>query len=175
MTAQSLDVRNDEASLSDDFKAIFRNHPGRVAIVTADTGQGPAGLTATSLISVSANPPVVAFSLSSISSAAPTIAHASTVLIHLLSGNELELAQRFATSGIDRFEDPESWIRLGTGEPLLTAASTWLRGRVVQRIDAAGSTVVLAEVMDAHIDVREQAPLIYHNRNWHQLDIDTQL
>lgn len=42
---------------ADDFKSAFRNHPAGVSVVTADPGDGPVGLTATSVISVSANPP----------------------------------------------------------------------------------------------------------------------
>ncbi len=51
---------------ADDFKSAFRNHPAGVSVVTADPGDGPVGLTATSVISVSANPPapgVFAFGL----------------------------------------------------------------------------------------------------------------
>ncbi|WP_287931796.1 flavin reductase family protein, partial [Arthrobacter sp.] len=69
---------------ADDFKAAFRNHPAGVAVITADVGAGPVGLTATSVISVSASPPLVVFSLSSSSSSTPTVKKAETVVIHLL-------------------------------------------------------------------------------------------
>lgn len=36
---------------SEDFKRAFRNHPAGVAIITADAGEGPSGLTATSVFS----------------------------------------------------------------------------------------------------------------------------
>jgi flavin reductase (DIM6/NTAB) family NADH-FMN oxidoreductase RutF len=45
------------SSLSpDEFKALFRGHPGGVAVITADAGDGPVALTATSVASVSADP-----------------------------------------------------------------------------------------------------------------------
>ena len=37
------------AITADEFKAAFRNHPGGVAVITADAGNGPVGLTATSV------------------------------------------------------------------------------------------------------------------------------
>ena len=47
------------SSLSaDEFKALFRGHPGGVAVITADAGDGPVALTATSVASVSAEPPL---------------------------------------------------------------------------------------------------------------------
>jgi flavin reductase (DIM6/NTAB) family NADH-FMN oxidoreductase RutF len=100
---------------ADDFKSAFRNHPAGVAVITADIGAGPVGLTATSVISVSANPPLVVFSLSSASSSTPTVKMAETVVIHLLGAEQIDLAKNFATSGIDRFADKNIWSRLITG------------------------------------------------------------
>ncbi|WP_231946894.1 flavin reductase family protein [Leifsonia sp. 21MFCrub1.1] len=58
---------------SDEFKQAFRNHAAGVAVITADDGSGPAGLTAASVFSVNAEPPLLVFSLSSQPSSAPTL------------------------------------------------------------------------------------------------------
>ncbi|MFT4123518.1 MAG: flavin reductase family protein [Microbacteriaceae bacterium] len=155
---------------ADEFKLAFRNHPAGVAIITADAGDGPVGLTATSVFSVSAVPPLLVFSISSQSSSAPTIAKANTVVVHLLGAHQLEAAKLFATSGVDRFADHSSWDRLITGEPYLPAAPTWIRGRIINRMDAGGSTVVAVHALQAkQTDGHDPAPLVYHNRNWHHL------
>jgi hypothetical protein len=62
------------APLEDAFRDAFRHHPAGVAVI-ADPGDGPAALTARSLISVSADPPTVAFSLSAPSTRAAAIGH----------------------------------------------------------------------------------------------------
>lgn len=153
-----------------EFKLAFRNHPAGVAIITADAGDGPVGLTATSVFSVSAEPPLLVFSISSLSSSAPTIAKADTVVVHLLGAHQLEAAKLFATSGVDRFADAESWDRLLTGEPYLPAAPTWIRGRIINRMDAGGSTVVAVHALQAkQTDGTDPAPLVYHNRAWHHI------
>ena len=87
------------------FTAAFRAHPAGVALVTADAGGGPVALTATSVASVSADPPMLMFSVSDASSSSPTIAVADTVVVHLLRAEQLHLAKLGATSGIDRFAD----------------------------------------------------------------------
>ena len=107
----------------DDFKSVFRNHPAGVSIITADAGKGPAGLTATSVISASANPPILVFSLSAQASTAPTIANSETVVVHMLGAQHLALAKTFSAHNTDRFADKDSWTRLPTGEPILTAAT----------------------------------------------------
>lgn len=154
---------------ADDFRAAFRNHPAGVAIVTADDGGGPAGLTATSVTPVSAEPALLLFTLSSGASAAPVISNAETAVVHLVCAEQVELARRFATSGIDRFAGPVGWTRLATGEPLLGGVDTWLRGRIVDRIAAGDSTVVLLRVVGVHAGRFPRSPLVYLNRTWYSL------
>ena len=163
------------ASLAaDDYKALFRGHPGGVAVITADAGHGPVALTATSVSSVSADPPLLVFSISSLSSAAPVLARCETVVVHLLDADDLELAQLGATSGVDRFADTDQWSRLVTGEPVYRGVRAWVRCAVIDRMDAGGSTVIAAHALQSSLE-RDVDPgdhgnaLVYHNRAWHRL------
>ena len=162
---------------SDDFKGAFRNHPAGVAVITADAGGGPVGLTATSVFSVSAEPPLLVFSVSELSSSTPTICAADTLVVHLLGADQLHIAQLCATSGINRFADTSLWERMDSGEPYFPAASAWIRGRVIDRIGAGTSTVIVVHALAAkapsrdseHAAVAASRPLVYHNRTWHAL------
>ncbi|MFG6402188.1 MULTISPECIES: flavin reductase family protein [unclassified Microbacterium] len=159
---------------ADDFKAVFRGHPGGVAVITAYGPEGPVALTASSVSSVSVDPPLLIFSVSSQSSATATIAAADTIVVHLLDAEDLPLAQLGATSGIDRFADTESWARLPTGEPVYRGVRAWVRCAIVSRMEAGGSVVIAAQALQASIG-REVAvgdtgnALVYHNRTWHRL------
>ena len=159
---------------ADDFKALFRGHPGGVAIITAEGENGPVALTATSVSSISTDPPLLVFSLSSLSSATPTIVSADTIVVHLLDAHDLELARLASTSGADRFADPEQWTRLVTGEPVYPTTRAWVRCAVVNRMSAGDSTVVAAHALQSNIQ-RSIEPgahgdaLVYHNRSWHRL------
>lgn len=165
------------------FKAAFRNHPAGVAVITADAGDGPVALTATSVFSVSAEPPLLVFSLSATSSSTPTLVRAETVVVHLLSAGQLDIAVLGATSGIDRFADTSIWSRLETGEPYFVAAPVWIRGRVVDRMEAGASTVLAVEALEARTpergsreaDAENSHPLVYHNRTWHILSEQSKL
>lgn len=155
----------------DEFKAAFRQHPAGVAVITGDSGNGPVAMTASSVFSVSAEPPVLVFSISEASSAAPTLLSAETLVVHMLTAENLDLAVLGATSGIDRFEDTSIWDRLPTGEPYFTGAHAWLRGRVVDQMKIGGSTVVAVHALESNIpdDAATAHPLVYHNRTWHSL------
>lgn len=166
-----------ESVSPDDFKAAFRNHPAGVAVITADAGDGPVALTATSVFSVSVAPPLLVFSVSEMSSSTPTIRRADTVVVHLLGAGQLEIAKLGATSGIDRFADTSIWTRFPTGEPYFPAAHAWIRGRIVSKMEAGGSTVVAVQALETHApphddpraDAADSHPLVYHNRTWHRL------
>lgn len=159
------------ASLTaDEFKAAFRGHPGGVAVITADAGDGPVALTATSVSSVSAEPPLLVFSVSAQSSASAVLARAETVVVHLLDAQDIGIAQLGATSGIDRFADTRRWSRLVTGEPVYAGVRAWVRCAVIDRMEAGGSTVIAAHALQSRVerDAADDA-LVYHNRTWHRL------
>jgi flavin reductase (DIM6/NTAB) family NADH-FMN oxidoreductase RutF len=159
-----------EIVTADQFKAAFREHPGGVSLITADNGNGPVALTATSVASVSADPPLLVFSVSALSSSAPTLTTAETVVVHLLDAEQLPLAQLGATSGIDRFADTDAWTRLVTGEPVFHDVPRWIRARVVNRFESGGSTVIVAHAVQVNVpEAPADRGLVYVNRQWHHL------
>lgn len=158
---------------ADDFRSIFRGHPGGIALIAADPGSGPVALTVSSLASVSVDPPVLSFSLSGASSASPAIAVARTVVVHLLDEQDIDLARLGVTSGIDRFADTSIWTRLATGEPVFPGARAWLRCVIVDRMHVGDSSVIAARALQHHVSrptgTGDGDALVYHDRAWHRL------
>ncbi len=158
------------ATISDvEFRDLFRNHPNGVAIVTlAEPGGRPVGFTATSVISVSAEPAVLGFVIAGTSSAWPALREATSVVVNFLDSGAADLSTRFATPGIDRFAGvPLRW--LPTGEPVLTGALSWTRAAIRNRHEEGGSYLVTASVTHAQIG-ESRSPLVFHDRAYHQLD-----
>lgn len=157
------------------FREAFRRHPAGVAVVTADPGDQPVAMTVSSLISVSADPPTVAFSLSSRSGSTPAVLEAGSMVIHFLRYGDRELGQLGATPGADRFGPHVAWERLPTGEPRYKQVAIWFRARITGTLPATGATVVVAELVEGHGGPAsphhppEQDPLIYLDRRWHRL------
>src|SRR5690606_11452627 len=130
------------------FKLAFRHHAAGVAVVTADAGQGAVGLTATPAFTVSTEPPLLVFAASAHSSAAATIANAETVVVHLLASEQLPLARLCAAKGADRFADKTMWDRLPTGEPYYLGTPVWIRGRIINTMDAGDSKVIVVHALE---------------------------
>ncbi|MDT3442982.1 MULTISPECIES: flavin reductase family protein [unclassified Pseudofrankia] len=155
--SDSLDEAGAEA-----MRRAFRRHAAGVTIVTMSGQRGPVGFTATSVASLSERPPLLALALSVRSSIAPTLRAAETLLVHLLSRDQQDLAARFAAPGADRFAAPTRWRRLDTGEPLLLDAATWLRCRIRDRSATGDHWLVVAEVLESRVDPTAE-PLVYHD------------
>lgn len=153
-----------------EFKLAFRHHAAGVAVITADAGDGPVGITVSSLFSVSAEPPLMVFSISNDSSSASTVRRAETLVVHLLGSRHLDIARLCSTAGVDRFADTSIWRRLPTGEPHFPDVPVWIRGRVINRMEAGNSTVIAIHALESeHSDDPTTTPLVYHNRTWHAL------
>ncbi|WP_235912174.1 flavin reductase family protein [Ruania zhangjianzhongii] len=157
----------------EDFKRVFRQHPAGVAVITLAAEHGPVGFTATSVISVSATPPMLAFAIASSSSSWQALRQADTVLVHFLDAASAHLSAQFARRGTDRFAGVAA-ERLPGGEPLLTDAAAWLRARVVDRVRTGESHLVTLHALEAQID-RAERPLVYHDRTYHGIGAHTRL
>jgi flavin reductase (DIM6/NTAB) family NADH-FMN oxidoreductase RutF len=149
------------------FRSVFRRHAAGVAVITA-SGARPAGFTATSLTSVSAEPPLLSFGVSTRASAWPTVAQAPFVGVHLLGEHQEELAATFARSGADRFAPPTAWRPGPQGVPLLEDVPAWLVARVVARIPAGDHRIVVAQAVAAD-PAGPGRPLLYHQGGFNTL------
>lgn len=167
------DNQADAADLTAAFREAFRHHPSGVAVISADPGDGPVALTVGSLISISATPPTVAFSLSDLSSSSPAILRAETMVVHFLRIDDVALARLGAQRGADRFAPGTGWARLPGGEPYFPQVHTWFRARQRQVLPLEGATIVVAELISASHPPPDPAPedssIVYLDRRWHGL------
>ena len=164
-----------ESLSPDHFKSIFRHHPAGVAVVTLRHRERLVGFTATSVISVSAEPPLLAFSVAGGSSSWVPLTETETVVVNFLSAEQVDLSARFATSGIDRFACG-GWSLLDSGEPVLDDTPRWLRAEIIQRTPVGSSHLVCLRAVSSSVDHAPASPanghvppLVYHDRVYHQL------
>ncbi|MEU1460439.1 flavin reductase family protein [Streptomyces sp. NPDC005727] len=150
------------------LRSTFRRHAAGVAVITARGAAGPAGFTATSLTSVSAEPPLVSFGIGTGASSWPAVATSEYVGIHILGEHQSDLAATFARSGADRFGAPTAWRQGPEGVPVLDDVLAWLVCRVVGRVPAGDHRIVLAEVVLGD-STGAGRPLLYHQGHFNGL------
>ena len=129
-----------------DFKQGMRRLGGAVTIVTAADGDVWAGLTATAVTSLSAEPPKLLACINRQGVTYETVSHGRTLGINILGSEHRDLAMRFAgMSGepeTERFSDG-SWSTDVTGAPLLADALAAFDCRVESILDAGSHAIVI--------------------------------
>jgi flavin reductase len=151
---------------SEVFKSGMRRLAAGVSIITTTGRDGPRGLTATAVCSVSVEPPTLLCCVNRGSSAHDTIRAAGILAINFLAEPDQGLATRF--SGAETRESRFAlgrWSTLATGSPILETALASFDCRVVSTIDGASHSIFFAEVIAAR-NGEAAAPLLYFDGNY---------
>lgn len=115
-----------------------------VCVITADSPDGPLGITANSFTSVSLEPRLVLWCLDERSERWPVFAAADRFAIHVLPADDREVAVRFA-KGVSVLKDGE-YVRRGGGPPCLPEALVRLECVTHERIQMGDHMIIVGRV-----------------------------
>ncbi|MBR0713911.1 flavin reductase [Bradyrhizobium liaoningense] len=131
---------------------------GVTVVTTVDEERRHHGLTVNSFSSVSLDPPLVLWSQSNSSPSYPIFSKSGRFVINILAEDQIDLSNRFARSGPDKFSNLE--IDIGNhGLPILKDTSAWLVCRFVSAIPGGDHTIFLGEVEQIRRTARR--PLVF--------------
>jgi len=131
--------------LGQEQRSLFRRWPAGVSVVVAELDGRRHGLTVSSLVSLSLDPPLVGISIAHQASLHELLRSAGAWAASILAGDQEHLAQHFARSvpplvlwnGIEvREDDPRllagaaGWLKAVTVDELTTGDHTFFVGRV---------------------------------------------
>ncbi len=118
---------------------------GVTVITTLDAGGRPHGMTANSFSSVSLDPPLVLWSQSLTAPSHPVFRDADRFVVNILAQDQVEVSNRFARGGIDKFADCKTRPGL-EGVPLLDGCSAYLECRRIASYPGGDHVVFLGQV-----------------------------
>ena len=146
-----------------EFKGALAQLAGGITVVTASDREGaPVGLTATSVCSVSLDPPLVLVCIGIRSRTHDAIADNGRYAINVLGTRDRPLSERFAGSDPDKF-DGLSWESGRMGLPLLSGAIATCECEVERAVPAGDHTIFIARVLSAAAcDHTESRPLLWY-------------
>lgn len=155
-----------------DFIAGMRRLAGGVTIVTARLGDVRAGLTATSVCSLTAEPPRLLACVHRDADAHDLIIASGYFALNVLTRSQQGLADHFGgrdtSHGPSRFSEGR-WVTGTTGLPVLVDAAATFECRLTETLAASTHTIFIGEV-EALQTVEGASGLVYHDRTYHRLD-----
>lgn len=145
-------------------RALFRRWPSGVSVVVAEANGRRAGLTVSSLVSLSLTPPLVGISLSVEASLYEVLAEAGEWGVSILGGDQAHLAQHFSRS-----VPP---IALWSGIPvreddarLLQGCVGWVVARTVEKVVVGDHTIFVGDIRSLELGDAPSS-LVYVERKY---------
>ncbi|GIE97452.1 flavin reductase [Paractinoplanes rishiriensis] len=130
------------------FRHVVGHLASGVTVITTGTGESRNGMTASSVTSLSADPPMM---LACINNAVPTaeaVSKSGRYAVNVLGDGQGELARQFATAAADKFRGVA--VHPGTlGLPLLSDALAHIECEVVEEVTGGTHTIFLGRVRSA--------------------------
>jgi flavin reductase ActVB len=148
------------------FQSIMASLPAGVAVVTTIDAYGaPRGFTATSVCSVSADPPTVLVCIDTTSRTLPALRREGRFVLNILRAGRAELAAQFASKNEDKFAGVV--VRATRdGLPLLAAdALAWAECETIREVLAGDHVIFLARIERGGAAAHE-LPLVYFDRRF---------
>ena len=164
---------------ADAYRHLARRWAGSVTVVTtrgtrAEHGVSFDGVTATTFLTISINPPIVLVSIARSTYAAFTLLAAKSFVVNLLAENQAGLSRCFARPQAERALIP--WDRVSTqrdwrGIPVLNGTVGAFSAELREAIDAGDHLIILGDVKQIWLG-GERRPLLYSDRTYARLDVD---
>ncbi len=130
-----------------EFKLAMRRLATTIAIVTAGTGDGWAGMAATAVTSVTADPPTILVAVNRNASISPVLGEDRRFCVNLLAERHAALVGVFSgqKKGLARFEEG-GWVPSPQGLPMLPDAVASIECRTTLTLEVATHTLFIGEV-----------------------------
>ena len=146
------------------LRMAMRNVAGTVSVITAGSAADRSGLTVTSAVSLSIEPPTMIVTINRGASAWPVIRAHGHFAVNLLASHQQAIADRFAgrngEKGAARYAGA-NWTELVTGAPVLADALAVVDCAIEEIIERHSHAIVIGAVKAVQANGGEA--LLYHH------------
>jgi len=153
-------IKLDREVSADAFRGAMRHLAGGVSVITVGRGKDIAGMTVTSVSSLSVDPPTLIVSINRESSSWPLLQRDGVFGVNILTSDQVEIAERFTgkggLKGADRFAGAQ-WVTRASGVPLLVGALAAIDCEVEHIVERHSHAVVIGRALDLQLSPRTAA------------------
>ncbi len=145
-------------------KALGQFATGVTVVTTLAADGTPEGITVNSFTSVSLEPPLVLWCLALKAAIFDTFRVASQHLINVLAADQVEISNRFASRGANRFAGLK-WTPTDTGLPRLDGCLAWFECGIRSRYEEGDHLILVGRVESFEV-APGKPPLIFHDSRY---------
>ncbi len=153
------------------FRNAMRNLASGVNVVTVGSGSDASGFTATSVVSLSVDPPTILVSLNRSSTNWPLVRRSGHFAVNMLSSSHLEIAETFAgrrgLEGRDRYVDARWQHGPGHAAHLSDALSV-IDCVLEEAVERYSHAILIGRVVGAVFNTVKR-PLVYWQGGYNEL------
>lgn len=142
------------------FKSGMRYFSGAVSIITTHCEGVPAGMTATAVSSLTADPPMLLACINQGATSHQPIRSSGRFTVNVLSADDVAIARRFSIGDMGSRFQIGSWSRLPTGGLALESALVTFDCRLAQHIPIETHSIFIGRVEDVIVRTN-RPPLVY--------------
>ncbi len=160
--------------ISEDLKDIMRDLPVPLTIVTAKSDNVKRGVTLSSFTMLSVEPPLISFNIDCKTQFCKFFKSVNNFAVHFPGQDHTDISKRFATSGLS---GEEQFDEIAThenvfGTPILSDIGKVIYCTVAERIKIGDHFILIGQVVEVNNE-DESPALLYHNRSFKTLNIET--
>jgi flavin reductase (DIM6/NTAB) family NADH-FMN oxidoreductase RutF len=153
-------IEIDREASSAAFRNAMRHLAAGVSVITVGRGNDIAGMTVTSVSSLSVDPPTLLVSVDRASSSWPLLLRHGFFGVNILSSDQIDIAERFSgkggLKGAERFAGAQ-WITRASGTPLLAGALAAIDCEIEDIVERHTHGILIGRVMDMRLSPRTAA------------------
>jgi flavin reductase (DIM6/NTAB) family NADH-FMN oxidoreductase RutF len=147
------------------FRAAMRRLAGGVSVITVGRGDEISGMTATSVSSLSVEPPSLIVSVARTSSSWPLLQRHRFFGVNILSAEQVDIAERFSgkegLKGAERFGGAV-WTERASGVRLLEGALAAIECEVEDIIERHSHAIIIGRVLHVELSPDDAALAYWH-------------
>ena len=149
----------------DRFRFVMSNLPTGVTVVTVGTPEGPVGMTANAVTSLSLEPPLMLVCFDNTARTLPAVRESGRFGINVLAAGQDNLARLFASKKAEREKFAGVAHSVHDGIPVIEGVLAWVGCRLERLIPGGDHTIGIGAVEAA--EAGQGDPLLWFRGSYH--------
>jgi 3-hydroxy-9,10-secoandrosta-1,3,5(10)-triene-9,17-dione monooxygenase reductase component len=146
----------------DRFRAVMGNFATGVTVVTASSPEGPVGMTANAVCSLSLDPLLLLVCFDNTARTLTVVRHTERFGVNVLAAGQEDLARLFASKAPEHAKFAEVAHTVEDGVPVIEHALAWVGCRLERLVPGGDHTIGIGAVEAAEAAGDDREPLLWY-------------